>query len=98
VFFGVDILLEATHHWETQEYLLGQLGFWFPSKEVFLCPGWDSEVVGCETPGGGFGERALGKVAEKHSCGIKKQIVGFRGGDTEGIPGAKVGSSESSKF
>lgn len=80
-----------------------------------------SEVIGCETPGGGFGERALGKVAGKHSsgistqivgfgegvlgglvgehsCGIKTQIVGFKGGDMEGIPGAKVGSSESSKF
>lgn len=38
-FFGVYILLEATHHWETQENLLDQRGFWFPSKEVFLCSG-----------------------------------------------------------
>lgn len=54
-----------------------------------------SKVGCCETTGGVFGGEAFGEVVGKHSCGIKKQIVGFKGGDTDGIPGAKVGTSDS---
>ena len=52
-----------------------------------------SEVTGRATPGVAFGEGELGDVVGAHTTGINKQIVGFKGGVTDGIPGAKEGRS-----